>query len=542
MRTHLLLALLLIVSFSLSGQEFLETNPNLIIDPEMSKGLPDGGETEAVNFETGRQFDYIDGLAGDKAYVVTNAQQSTITVEKENIGRLVVYARLFDAADSLLYNPNAKRNGRIMVRFFRGGKEMKDMASVTDFSEYVFQQIHLNTYRPGIDRAEIVFNTSNQFILDKLRVIPYTTAGVNHYAELERSEQDILDWSKNLTDEAQKIKNNYRDQIKRIETSHRALSGIITGQIFQNIARVQANSLNPFRSEAFQKHYNQILEKANNKEREQLKKVSNELATSDLTNVATTLDNLFLGGKFTTAIGLVSNMFGSGINNLLDSKQNRVDIITLQNEYYQKEDWKDDRFKLYKVTDEELNTQINQIVGQNQAYTRYVTDIVGFLKDDANLLKAMETDIALAKTLRTDMEDLTWEILKNHTDRDRSTYVTSEGISFSEIGVELERLFNTNNFSTVTELKQLRGESITNIKRIADLMEKYNKVVSRIKTRYDLLYEIRPKERKRHFDALLELPADIKVEWKNSQDAIIEEYVREGGLQQLLAKATGNES
>jgi len=298
-----LILIFVLACVNVFSQNFLEVDKSKILQPNFKVPLPQTPEIKFANFEDDAKYDNILGLSSKDTFVTTNAQFSTITINKNNIGRVVLYAKLFDTKDSLLFNPTNKRYGKVIIKSFRDNKPINEITSTTDFSEYIFQQIHLTTYKSGIDKVVIEFESKkNRFILDKLKIIPLNNAGIRHYKELEKSEIEILDWSNNLENEASKIKEIYKSQIKRIESSHNTLTNIIKGQIFENMASIKANSLNPFKNQTFINSYNAILDRANAEEKEKIKKLTRNIGSDDFKNIALTMDDLFLSGKFASVI------------------------------------------------------------------------------------------------------------------------------------------------------------------------------------------------------------------------------------------------
>lgn len=528
-----------LICANLFSQEFLETDIHRILQPDLTLGRLNTDEIRFINFDNETTYSHILGLSNNESYVTSNAELSTIIVKKENIGRMVLHAKLFDPKDSLLFNPKVKRRGRIVIKSYRNDKLINEITSTTKFEEYTFQQIHLNTYKSGINKMIIEFESKNyKFILDKLKITPLNFTGINHYRELEKSEIEILDWSKNVKNEASKIKEIYKNQLSRIENSHKNLTNIINGQIFENMAYVKSNSLNPFKDQAFIEHYNQILDKASAGEKAKIETLSKDIGSSDFTNIALTLDNLFLGGKFATIIGAIDGLFKIDMN-VKDARARQIKIMIIEGVYYQKNNWGSDRLKLIPIEDKEILSKIKTLNNQNEAYKKYVGDIAKFLKKDAESMKTLSEDISVAKTIKADLEKLAWEMIKNFSGNDKSIYFRDTGVSFSSISAALESNFRPEEIHNLTTLKKLRSESITNIKNFNNLLNKYNTITSRIKTHYDLLYEIRPNERKKHFNKVEYLPGKLNSDWKDKQDDIIQEYTKKDGLKVFLSKATG---
>lgn len=156
-------------------------------------------------------------------------------------------------------------------------------------------------------------------------------------------------------------------------------------------------------------------------------------------------------------------------------------------------------------------------------------------------MKKLSEDIALVKSIKEDMENLTWEYVKTFANKDKSILINEDETKFSEMATMLNEQFKPDSFISIAEIMQIKSESITNHKKYKALISKYDIVVSRIKTHYDVLYIDRPTERVRIFDAIIGLPKDLIEDWNLQQDNIIVKYTEEGGLQEFLSKATGKE-
>lgn len=515
------------------SQKYLIENEKSILHPELNSGIPNDSVCNFINFKEAQSFKSVQGLS-DKNYIATAAQLSSIAIEKEDVGRVVLYAKLFNSSDSLLFNPVSKRQGKIIIKSYRDNDIINETTHTSHFGEDIYQQIYFNTYRAGVNKIIIDFESKEDlFIVENLKVIPYNETGINYYKELENSEKEILNLSKNLRNEATKLKDRYVEQINRIQSSHSSLSLLINGKKFEHISMVQANSLNPFKNQKFNTHYNKILEKASHAEKLNLENLTNDLKNNNFSNIALTLDNLFLGGKFASVVNLIDGLFKNNIT-ITDSNSNKIEIITIESILYYKKNWGNNKFKLYPVEDKEVLAKINLLTKENNAFKSYVNDIASFLKEDLQTLDELSKDIQQAKQIRLEFENLTWEFFERFAQNDRSHYIKETGVNFFEIGTQLGKNFQPRKFRNISALRQIRNESILSIKKINELMAKYDAIVSKIKTKYDLIYEIRPKQRKKHFNSLNYLPDNLKSDWKDKQDEIIDEYTKEEGLKRFL--------
>jgi len=528
----------LFVCLSLFGhaQDYLEDDETKLIFTEFGDGIPSEIRNSFSNFDSNTDFgDRVEGLLV-KPYIATNAQKSFIKLEKENIGRVVLYAKLFNKNDSILFNSLSQRTGTVTIIPYRKNERFDHMISKTDFSEDIFQQIHFNVNKAGIDQIEIIFDTPNDlFIVEKLKVIPFNENGIAYYTELERSEKAILDMADNLENNANILKTNHIDQLGKIETYHDNLSKLITGSLFQGVANEKANSLNPFKNGAFINHYMVVLDKANEAERAKIEKASTNLGQSNFGNIAVTLGNLYTGGSFSSLINLVSNVFSKSIKLNGDEP-----LLNINSEFYKQISANGDKLKLLKVNDD-AKAEINDVIKKNDAFKSYITKITTFIKEDVETMGELNKDILLAKVFRDDLEELTWDIIEPYASGQRDEYIQSNNVEFVKIGVLMERGFNADTMK-LASFRTARTHSITTIKKFNDLVAKYARTTSKIKTHYDFLYETRPKERVNALDDLASnLPQNMVLDWVKGQQRIMEEYRKDDGLKRFLAQATGKE-
>jgi hypothetical protein len=535
MRTFL--ATLLLFTFShLQAQDYLERDSDKILDIDFLEGIPDYIIKDFENFNQRTRFGKVQGLPNEE-YVATSARNSSIAINMKNIGQMVLYAKLFNKKDKTLFNHLAKRRGKITISSFRNEILLEDMTITISFNEDIFQQIHFNTKKSGIDRIEIDFMSEKDlFILEKLKVSPYNEKGLSYFERLEKSEDIILNITKDIEDEAATIKKSYEDQLGRIQVAYDKLSAIINGNKFESVATVQANSLNPFKSENFINHYSSILSKASAAERSEYTRLSSDLGESNLNNVAASIDNIFTGGKLSSLINLVDGLFSRSVN----LRAGEAPIIRMGVNYYNQRDLSKGRVKLEPVSDQLVLKEITELTEKNQAFKKYIEIVVTLMKEDLDLLSELSRDIVIAKKLQLELEKLAWQIIRDFTDKDRKELITTQGIDFLKIGLELERNFKPDS-TDITNLKLMRKKSIISIIKFNELISQFDQITSEIKTHYDVIYEFRPKERKKVFDGLKKHLFEIIGDWKDSQDLIIEEYTKKDGLKQYLSNATGLE-
>ena len=517
------------------GQDYLEKEEDKQIFTDSGEGIPSDAFS---NFDLNTKFGTrVQGLL-EKPYIATKAQRSTISIELKNIGRVVVYAKLFNKLDSVLHNPLSQRHGEITLIPYRDNRPIESIKSVTSFDEDISQQLHFNFRKAGIDKIELLFDSENDlFIVDKLKVIPFNEKGVSYYTELERSEKSILDLADRLEDNAAILKSKYQDQVGKIEVYYQNLFALISGNKFENLSTIKANSLNPFRNGEFIKHYEGVLDNANEQEREKIEAATKSLGTSNFKNIAVTLGNLYTGGSFSSLINLVGGIFEKSIS----LKGQEMPILKINSDYYTQSSLNGGKLKLAPVKDEQTLGKIKDLTKKNDAFKTYVSKIILFTKEDAETITELNKDIVVAKIIRSDFENLLWEIIGDYTELPKEELIAPSKVSFSAIGTELQKNFKTESMDMSAVLNE-RSKSITSIKKFNELASKYAIVTSKIKTHYDFLYENRPKERADAFEGLEGLlPGNLLLDWVKGQNSITIEYTKDDGLKDFLADATGKE-
>ena len=66
--------------------------------------------------------------------------------------------------------------------------------------------------------------------------------------------------------------------------------------------------------------------------------------------------------------------------------------------------------------------------------------------------------------------------------------------------------------------------------------------MSKIKTQFDLLYEIRPRQRSEMFSNPPQQLLQLIYDFKTKQESVVYEYLKDGGIKDILSIATGKDS
>ncbi|MEQ9264332.1 MAG: hypothetical protein RLN81_03880 [Balneolaceae bacterium] len=523
------------------AQNYLAENESFLT--EFENGQPDEVDIDFENLSE-LEIENVHGLA-DKRYTITNAQISTITISQENLGRLVLYAKLFNKKDSVLFNPISTRSGIIEILLFRGDSVLEDKTRIYDFSEDIFQQIHLNTLRAGIDKVKIRFRVNKEselFIIEKLKIVPYNSEGVSYYSELEKQEEEILDITSSMTDEANSVKENFTLQISRVEAAYSNLKTLTSGKQFESVATIRVNSFNPFKSSLFSQHYEDLLFQTRQNENEDLQEMISEFDNNEI-NIAMSLDQLFLGGRFTSLFMSLDNFFKNDF--VIEKDKKEVEIVNIKGNYFiSKKARFGNKLKLSPLSENDpIIKTINELESKNEAYKNYVSTLAFFLKEDIETSNELDEELALARKYIKDYEKIVWEITEKYAEYDKSYYFDNDDrINFAKVTTAIERNFIPENITAIDDLKKIRSESIRIINKMEELSSEYESVTSKIKTYYDLIYKFRPESRKEAFTDLALLPNGIKSQWRINQESITLKYAEPNGVQSLISKATGKES
>lgn len=542
MKSPLLIAIAVIfITLDLYGQNYLESKQENILQPDLSKGIPAKEEFQFLGFEDNADYEYIQGLPQNSTVTSKSLEpgkdSAKILIYVNDIGRVVLYANIFNSKDSTRYNPLKGAEGNLVISAYRGDEQIESLTRSHAFLQSGYQQIYFNTFKNGIDKVVITFTTGSEdirYLIGNIEVVPYTAKGIANYKEIEEKEIAIDAWTDSLQNGTQTIKDFYLKQLVSIEDYHRDLSTIISGQKFQEVARAKALSLNPFANDAFKDAYQGILDKASEADQQKFNALADQLKPStDFTSLALSLDNIILGGKFGSMISLIDGLFNTQITVKNKSSEN-VEVLAIDGEYFAKSAASKgkSKLKLQKV-DNNMKNNIIAIMSQNDAMKHYMSDISEFMQVDAAYYRMITEDFALAKRLKGEMEGLINTILLDCMLEQVSQF------NFSSISTTIVTKFDVNKERETSELWNLKSAAIKNMKRFNDLRSDYYDIISRIKTHYDVLYEINPTERKNHFDSNTALPKALRESWSSQQQSLITIYTKNDGLQESLFVASG---
>ncbi len=542
---YLFAILILFFSTNTYSQDYLQSSKDSIIYPDLSEGIPVREELQFLNFEDNLNYKYIDGLSEEDKLITSksNTARIVIRLDNKNIGRVVLYSRIFNAKDSSRYNPLNYLEGKVTISAYRRDVKVEELSKSRDFAESGFQQFHFNTFRQGIDKVEIAFQSRHpdfRFLVEKLKVIPYTKKGSEKYRNVEKLERNLNTWTDSISQSAADIKAIYTELLPSIENYYNTLTTIISGQKFQDVARARSISLNPFTDDKFVDVYAKMLEKASEQDRQKFEKLSRELKPStNLTQVAMSLDNIILGGKFSSMINLIDGLFDTRIM-LKTQSAEELEILAFDGQYFSKDQKMLSKNLKLTPVGKDLVKQITVVKTENQAMAKYMRDISEFIQSDAEYYKMIAEDAALAKRLKEEIEVLINTIIDDCL-IDGSEEMMDEKVNFTIISTMLQTKFDDEVPRKTAEMWLLKSSSIKNVKRFNDLKSEYYEMISLIKMHYDVIYEVNPASRLTHFDDVPALDSRLKKDWVEKQQALITEYTKEDGLQELLSKASGKD-
>ncbi|MGB6037275.1 MAG: hypothetical protein WBG42_13460, partial [Cryomorphaceae bacterium] len=313
------LAISLFAPFLLISQQ---SESHLDIDDafytDFSDGIPQNSFLNFSGFNADRNIsEQIKGLT-PQVYLVSETANANIDIELNNIGRIVLHARLALKNDSVISIPDGFHNGIVTVTPYRNGQPLDEYKKKVFFDEDFFHQVHFNTHLANINRVKVEFSHNNPeeviFLLSKLKVYRLSAEGELAFITREEKEVEILNGIVKRPEFARSIKNQHSENLDRIEEYYRNLESIITSGSFQEMAELRVNSLNPFSSAAFKRHYHDLLSKASTAEKVRIENMLSELENENYTDLAKTLDNLFTGGKFGSLISLMDGLFKNTLN------------------------------------------------------------------------------------------------------------------------------------------------------------------------------------------------------------------------------------
>jgi hypothetical protein len=484
-----------------------------------------------MNFRFGTPVRGIYGLQ-DTTYTTTIEGTSILQLDGERIGQVVIYARLLSATDTSIFMDNPNLSGSLTLTPVVNGRALESARGVYDFSgTNAYRQIYHITQTEDVERVTATFHSQGgYFIVDKVEVIPYTDFGVENLRNRRKYNNQLL----TRPDRHAKLRRGYTEELQRIEDYHKVLNELIGREESAALARLKTRGFNPFESAEFLAYFNDLQEKANQSERAKLSKVRADISKFDFQEVALSVDNLLLGGKFTALIGLVDQVFTNTLK-VTDSGGEPQPIVQLDGQNYVRDD-KRNKVQLLPISDEALNQRVTALRKRNEQYQTYIDILQRLTSQDLELQNKINQDIKTARDLRGELERLEWEILDDFTDRPKSDLISDNRINFTQAYAEFDRQFPDlqNVELDFLDRQELKLQTVRG--NLRTLRTTYQQLIGDLKTHYDNLYQNYPQDRIGAFAELNLLPPSIPKTWNDNQREILETY-RGSSLVGLLESA-----
>jgi hypothetical protein len=484
-----------------------------------------------MNFRFGKPIRGIYGLQ-DTTYTTTIEGTSILQLDGENIGQVVIYARLLSATDTSIFADNPALSGTLTLTPVVNGRALESARGVYEFSgANAYRQIYHITQTEDVERVTATFDSRNGFfIVDRVEVIPYTDFGVENLRNRRKYNNQLLTRPARHA----QLRRGYTEELQRIEDYHKVLNELIGREESAALARLKTRGFNPFESAEFLAYFNDLQERADKSERAKLSKVRADISKFNFQEVALSVDNLLLGGKFTALIGLVDQVFNETLK-VTDSGGDPQPIVQLDGQNYVRND-KRNKVQLLPISDETLNQRVTALRKRNEQYQTYIDILQRLTGQDLELQNKINQDIQTAKDLRAELERLEWEILEDFTDRPRAEFIDDHQINFTQAYAEFDRSFPELDATELDFLdrQELRLRAVRS--NLRTLRTTYQQLIGDLKTHYDNLYQNYPQDRIGAFAELNLLPPTIAKNWNDNQREILVTY-RGSSLVRLLESA-----
>ena len=484
-----------------------------------------------INFRFDAPVEGIYGLQ-DGRYTTTIEGTSMVELKANSIGQVVIYARLLSATDTSIFMDNPALRGTLTLTPVVNGRTLEGARSTYEFSGAdAYRQVYHITQLEDVEQVTAAFTSENgYFIVDKVEVVPYTEFGLEALRNRRKYNNQLL----TRPDRHAKLRRGYTEELQRIEDYHKVLNELIGREESAALARLKTRGFNPFESAEFLAYFNELQDKAEKSEQAKLTKVRADITKFNFQEVALSVDNLLLGGKFATLIGLVDKVFTNTLK-VTDSAGEPQPIVTLDGQNYVRDD-KRSRIQLLPITDETVNQRVTTLRQRNEQYQGYIDILQQLMGQDLELQNKINQEIQTAKDLRGELERLEWEILDDFTDRPRPDFIDGNRIQFTQAYAEFDRQFPS---LAAVELEfldrqELRLQSVSS--NLRTLRTTYQRLIGDLKTHYDNLYQLYPQDRIGAFAELNHLPPSVAKDWNDNQREILATY-RGSSLVELLSAA-----
>ncbi|NJB85870.1 hypothetical protein GGR26_001638 [Lewinella marina] len=515
---HHYLSFLLLLSLLLAGPRAMAQDD--IFDESKAQTLNLGTATpDLVNFKFGRVINNVEGLK-DGSYTTTIDGVSTLTTRGEHIGQVILYARLLAPNDTTIWMDAPEVRGSITITPIQANTRIESNKKTYRFSRSdAYKQIYHIIQEPDVDQVEIKFSTQDgYFLVQQVEIIPYSSTGLTIIRNRKRYQNELA--TKPIRH--RQLNANYIEEFQRIEQYHQVLSNLINRNESTELANLKANSSNPFTSPEFVRYFEEVVAKADASTKPQLQGLRQDISKFKFQDVALTLDNLLLGGKFATLISLVGNVF-EGIQSVQITPKQEMDIVRYENQYYMRSD-KRNKIQFEPIDDPLVLEKIQQLNEKNRQYQDYLGHLQQYIGQDLDLQNKINQDISLAKKLREELEALEWQMLRRFTKKSPTDFIENNRINFTLATNEFNSNFPSADAIEIETIDALEQQLQLATNSILTVREDYQQVLASLKTHYETLYLLYPNQRIDAFQDLNLLDSNLKLNWNNNQREIIKRY------------------
>lgn len=340
-------------------------------------------------------FELID--SSSSPYLKSSANDQTIRINGNNIGRVVVYSRLFKNIDSI------SNNGELRIKAFQKGIKNPILTITKSFVYDVNQEFHYNFTLPNIHRVELNYtnNNKNYWVIEKMKFSELNNSGIKVFNELEA----VLQKRRNLELNWQVLKEFDEKRVKNAITYIRKQDDFvkfIQNKVVTDDLEKTHNSLyNPTNNTAFDKELRNVFKNASTGNVEDFKTSYDFLKKGNWNDILLNVDEVVTGGKFQALISLIGNLFGNG---RFKNNEDEMVYTKVKNKYYTAE-FKAGKTMKFKPIDEDSSNSngisLSSIKKRQDTITalqEYVVTLRKFEYEDQKRRESYLLQINLAKS------------------------------------------------------------------------------------------------------------------------------------------------
>jgi hypothetical protein len=326
-------------------------------------------------------------------YLKSSAKDQTITMNGENIGRVVVYSRLFKNIDSV------SNNGELRIRVYRKNYDKPVMNFVKSFKYDTNQEFHYNFTSPNIHKVELTYNNddNNYWIIEKLKLSELNKTGIDVYQNIEIA----LKERQNLKEDWENIRNSDKIRISKaieyIRKQNQFVKYIEDKLDTDDLEKARNTLYNPTNNKAFDIELNKVFKNASISNVQDFKNDYQSIKNGNWDDALMNVDHILTGGKFQSLIGLIGNLFKNGKYKTENDKEY---VYTQVNKRYYAAELKNYEKLVFRPIEDDNNVSFSAIKKRQdtiQALQQYVLVLREFQIQDLKEQEKYKSQIALAK-------------------------------------------------------------------------------------------------------------------------------------------------